>query len=80
MKWMRDHRAETIAFMAEHLKSTPTAIGKTYDQQMPSFSKDGTFDPQAVEFMAQSFVDMGLIDKKPSADSMIDSRFVPAKY
>jgi len=80
MQWMREHRAETIAFMAEHLKSTPAAIAKTYDQQMPSFSKDGTFDPQAVEFMAQSFVEMGLIEKKPTADQMIDARFVPAKY
>jgi ABC-type nitrate/sulfonate/bicarbonate transport system substrate-binding protein len=80
MQWMRDHRDETIAFMAEKLNSSKTAIARSYDQQMPSFSKDGTFDPQAVEFMAQSFVDMGLIDKKPTAESMIDARFVPAKY
>ena len=80
MQWMREHRSETIAFMAEHLKSTPEAIGKSYDQQMPSFSKDGTFDMQAVEFMAQSFVEMGLIDHKPTADQMITTKFVPAKY
>jgi len=80
MQWMREHRQETIDFMAKHLKSTPTAIAKSYDQQMPSFSKDGTFDPKAVEFMAQSFVDMGLIDKKPTAAAMIDPQFVPAKY
>jgi ABC-type nitrate/sulfonate/bicarbonate transport system substrate-binding protein len=80
MQWMREHRAETIAFMTERLRSTPTVIAKTYDEQMPSFSKDGTFDPQAVEFMAQSFVEMGLIDKKPTAEAMIDARFVPAKY
>jgi NitT/TauT family transport system substrate-binding protein len=80
LQWMRDHRQETIDFMAKHLKSTPTAIAKSYDQQMPSFSKDGTFDPKAVEFMAQSFVDMGLIDKKPTAAAMIDPQFVPAKY
>jgi len=80
MEWMRQHREETIAFMAEKLKSTPSALGKSYDQQMPSFSKTGVFDPKAVEFMAQSFVDMGLIDKKPTAEAMIDSRFVPAKY
>ena len=79
MEWMRGHRDETIAFMAQKLKSTPTAIGRSYDQQMPSFSKDGVFDPKAVEFMAQSFVEMGLIDHKPTAKEMIDSRFVPAK-
>ena len=80
MQWMREHRQETVEFMATKLKSTPTAIGRTYDDQMPSFSKDGTFDPKAVEFMAQSFVDMGLIDHKPKPEEMIDARFVPVKY
>jgi ABC-type nitrate/sulfonate/bicarbonate transport system substrate-binding protein len=80
LQWMREHRSETISFMAQKLNSSPTAIARSYDQQMPSFSKDGTFNPKAVDFMAQSFVEMGLIEKKPTAEAMIDARFVPAKY
>jgi len=79
MAWMRGHRDETIEYMAQVLKSTPGSLGRTYDEQMPSFSKDGVFDPKAVEFMAQSFVEMGLIDHKPTAEEMVTTKFVPAK-
>ncbi len=79
-EWMQEHRDETIAFMTKLLKSTPGVMARTYDEQMPSFSTTGVFDPKAVEFMAQSFVEMGLLKQKPSFDKMATNRFVPAKY
>ena len=42
-------------------------------------SKDGVFDPKAVDLMADSFVEMGVLDKKPQPADMIVDRFVPAK-
>jgi hypothetical protein len=38
---------------------------------------DGHFDPQAIEVLKSSFVDMGILDKKPSNDDFMTTRFVP---
>jgi hypothetical protein len=38
---------------------------------------DGTFDPQAIEMLKQSFVDLGTLPKKPDNDLILTTQFVP---
>jgi hypothetical protein len=42
-------------------------------------SDDGSFDPDGMTALKQSFVDMGMLDKPPPNDKIIDTRFVPVK-
>jgi len=79
LDWMRAHKAETVEISARVLKSTPAIVNRVYDEEMPMMSKDGTFDPKAVDLMADSFVEMSVLDKKPQSADMIVDRFVPAK-
>ena len=37
------------------------------------------FDPQAIEVLKTSFVDMGILDTKPADDSFMTTKFVPVK-
>jgi ABC-type nitrate/sulfonate/bicarbonate transport system substrate-binding protein len=79
LDWMRAHKAETSAITARLLKSKPEIMVRVFEEEMPMMSKDGTFDPKAVDFMANSFVEMGEIDKKPEPAAMLTTRFVPAR-
>ena len=79
LDWMRAHKAETVAISARVLNSTPAIVSRVYDEEMPMMSKDGMFDPKAVQFMAELFVEMGVLDKTPTADDIRTTRFVPAR-
>ena len=40
---------------------------------------DGHINPAAVELMKNSFLEMGMLQTKPSNDQIIDTRFLPVK-
>jgi NitT/TauT family transport system substrate-binding protein len=80
----------TIAFMKANKEATstlaerlfhqsPTVARKSYDYEISMLEDDGHFDPQAVETLKQSFVDMGTLDHKPADDELFTTRFVPVK-
>jgi hypothetical protein len=46
---------------------------------MPIMSKDGTFDPEALKLIKESWVDLKILDKEPSDDQILTRRFVPVK-
>ena len=39
---------------------------RAYDEQIGTFSTDGTFDPKAVAVLKQSFIDMALLKEIPA--------------
>ena len=38
---------------------------------------DGSFDPQAIEVLKQSWVEMGTLPDKPADDLLFATKFVP---
>ena len=54
-------------------------MNRIYDDLAPWLESDGHFDPQAIEVLKDSFVEMGILDKKPSDDEILTTRFVPVK-
>jgi NitT/TauT family transport system substrate-binding protein len=63
---------------ASRLMHQPLAImDRTYTEQLPMLEDDGTFDPQAIEMLKQSFVDLGTLPKKPDNDLILTTKFVP---
>jgi hypothetical protein len=57
----------------------PSVAARAYDEQIGTFSTDGTFDPQAVAALKDSFLDMGLLKEKPADNVMFTTQFVPVK-
>jgi NitT/TauT family transport system substrate-binding protein len=75
--WMKTHKDESNAITSPLLHETPAVASKTYDLQMPMMELDGQFDPEGLELIKQSFVDLGMLDKKPSDDQMLTRQFLP---
>jgi ABC-type nitrate/sulfonate/bicarbonate transport system substrate-binding protein len=77
IRYAKSHKAETAAFMAPLLNESEKVFNQIYDHEASILSDDGHFDPKAVEIIKDSFIDMGILDKKPSSDELLTTRFVP---
>jgi ABC-type nitrate/sulfonate/bicarbonate transport system substrate-binding protein len=77
VKWMADHKAETVKIAVAYTKFPADVMSKTYDTMMPDMARSGEFSPAAVKVLAQSFVELGILDKKPDMSKLIDTRFLP---
>jgi NitT/TauT family transport system substrate-binding protein len=79
VEFMRTHKEKTSEVAERVLHMSPTVASKTYDYEISAFSTDGHFDPQAVAVLKDSFVDMHILDSKPSDDQLFTTRFLPVK-
>ena len=61
------------------LHQSPAVANRTYDYEVSMLLDDGRFDPQAVDVLQQSFIDMGTLDRKPSADQLFTTQFLPVR-
>ena len=77
--FMKTHKQETTRVAVRELRSTPDIMNRIYDDLASWLGTDGRFDPQAIETLKNSYVDLGIVDKKPSTDQMLTQRFVPVK-
>lgn len=75
--YMKAHKDDAVAISAKVINVSPAVAARAYDEQMQGFSPDGTFDPQAVAVLKQSFGEMGLLKQSPPDDVLFTTRFVP---
>jgi NitT/TauT family transport system substrate-binding protein len=74
---IKNDKTMTSAMAEKVLRQSPAVASRTYDYEVSMLLDDGRFDPQAVEVLKKSFVEMGTIDKKPSDDQLFTTRFLP---
>lgn len=79
LHWIKDHKAESLKIVQPVLNESPAVLEKTYDTQMPMMVLDGQFDPQGLELIKQSWVDLGTLPTKPDDDQFLTRRFLPVK-
>ncbi|HEX4192843.1 MAG TPA: ABC transporter substrate-binding protein [Stellaceae bacterium] len=79
LNYMRGHRAQTVAIADDVLHDGKTVLDGAYDREMPIMSKDGTFDPEALKIIKQSWADMKILPSIPRDDQILTRRFVPVK-
>jgi NitT/TauT family transport system substrate-binding protein len=77
--YMKTHKAETTALAVRELHNTPDIMKRIYDELAPWLESDGHFDPQALDALKASFVDMGILGKKPATGDILTTKFVPVK-
>jgi NitT/TauT family transport system substrate-binding protein len=75
--YMKSHRAETVPLAAQVMGYTDGVSARMYDTLMAKFSTDGRFDPEALDTLAQSFLDLKLIDKAPDMAKLYTNEFLP---
>lgn len=76
--FMCANRDETVTLIMPITQADAAAEGKEYDLVMPMFSADGKFPPRALETLAQSFVDLKILDRKPDMAKLLTERFLPS--
>ena len=77
--FMKANKDKTVEITSKVLNLSPAVISRAYDEQIPIFSTDGTFDPKAVAALKQSFIEMGLLKEMPDDKVMFTTQFVPVK-
>ena len=77
--FMKANKDKTVEITSKVLNLSPAVISRAYDEQIPIFSTDGTFDPKAVAALKQSFIEMGLLKEIPDDKVMFTTQFVPVK-
>jgi NitT/TauT family transport system substrate-binding protein len=77
--YMKAHPEFGIKNAAKVLNISETAVARAYPNEMRMLSNDGAFDPEAIEAIRHSLVELGIVDKMPEAKSMYTDRFVPVK-
>jgi NitT/TauT family transport system substrate-binding protein len=79
LHWIKDHKKESLAIVQPILNESPAVLEKTYDNQMPMMALDGQFDPEGLELIKQSYVDLGILPEKPKDEQMLTRQFLPVR-
>ena len=77
--FMKANKDKTVEITSKVINVPPSVAARAYDEQIGTFSTDGTFNAKAVAALKTSFIDMGLLKEPPADDVMFTTQFVPVK-
>jgi NitT/TauT family transport system substrate-binding protein len=77
--FMKANKEKTSEIASQALHIDRAIADRVYDEQIGMLEIDGHIDPQAIALMKDSFLEMGMLQTKPSDDQIIDARFLPVK-
>jgi len=75
--YMREHKAEAIAAAMPVTGLSQEDEEKEYDYLMPELTSSGVHDPAMIQRVADSFVELKLIEKKPDMEKLYTNKFLP---
>jgi ABC-type nitrate/sulfonate/bicarbonate transport system substrate-binding protein len=78
--FMKANRDKTIEISSRVMHMSPAVMSKTYDYEIDMLSPDGAFDPQALQVLKNSYVEMGLLSERPRDDQLLTTQFLPVKF
>jgi NitT/TauT family transport system substrate-binding protein len=76
--FMRANRAATIPIAAQRMDASPAVAGKVYDELIDNYSTNGRFDPEGLQVLVDSLVEMGAL-KDPNVTALYTEDYLPAK-
>jgi NitT/TauT family transport system substrate-binding protein len=77
VRYMKTHKAETVAASVEATGYPATVSARVYDMLMAKFSTDGKFSRPGLEKLFASFTDLNLVDKSVDTSKLYTERFLP---
>jgi len=77
--FLKTHKEKTTEIAVRELHNTPAIMNRIYDDLSGWLESDGRFDPEALEVLKASFVELGMLDKKPNDEDFLTKKFVPVK-
>jgi NitT/TauT family transport system substrate-binding protein len=79
VKYMAEHRAETVAIVADVIKVDPKIADQSYPTLMDFLSKDGAFDKEALEVIRRSLLELKILESLPDMKPLYTEKYVPVK-
>ncbi|HZT50992.1 MAG TPA: ABC transporter substrate-binding protein [Stellaceae bacterium] len=76
--YMEHHKDETVKIAAPIMGVSEAIAARSYDELMPTFSRDGKFDPEALKVLSRSWVEMGLLPAEPDVSKLYTEALLPA--
>ncbi|HVA13531.1 MAG TPA: ABC transporter substrate-binding protein [Stellaceae bacterium] len=79
VRLMKDDQALDTETAVRVLHQSPSIADRSYDAEAGMLIDDGRFDPKAIAVIKKSWVELGILDREPSDDQILTTRFVPVK-
>ena len=77
IKYMRANKDETVRIAQPIMRVPKHIVERSYDEMMSMFSDTGKFEPKAVDVLARSFVELGILDTKPNLSKYYTEKYLP---
>jgi ABC-type nitrate/sulfonate/bicarbonate transport system substrate-binding protein len=77
--YMHANRDKTIEIVRRTADVSPAIAMRNYDELMGMFSRTGRFNPEALNVLARSFVELGTLPKEPDMTSLVTEKFLPKR-
>ena len=77
---MKANKESSIKVSAEEMKVSEHIVAKVFDTEMGMMSTDGTFDPDAIDVLKKSYVELGILDYEPDISELYTDQFIPVQY
>jgi NitT/TauT family transport system substrate-binding protein len=77
IRFMRANKEETVNMGVAPMRVPKHIVERSYDEMMAMFSDTGKFEPKAVDVLARSFVELGMLDTKPDLTKYYTEKYLP---
>jgi NitT/TauT family transport system substrate-binding protein len=75
--YMRNHKDETVKAESALTGFSPAVMAKEFDLNIPGFKRDCKFDPESLENLKSSFVELKLLKTPPDMSKLYTDAFMP---
>ena len=75
--FMQANKDKTIEIATQVTQVSKAITTRNYDEVLPVLSKTGHFEPKALDVLARSFVDLGLLPAAPDMSKLYTEAYLP---
>jgi ABC-type nitrate/sulfonate/bicarbonate transport system substrate-binding protein len=79
LDFARKNKDETLDIEQKVLGFDRGVLSQIYDRLIGNYSSTGRFNPAGLDILAQSYVEMGLVEKKPDMSRLYTEAFLPQR-
>lgn len=76
VEYMKGHKDQSIRIASKVLNLSPEIVTKSYPYVMATLSTDLTFNPRALDVLARSFVELGIVSSVPEMSKLYTNEFL----
>ena len=76
--WMAANRDKTAAIAGREMNVSTEIAARSYDDIMPTYSRDGRFSPGGLKLLGEALVETGAVKTVPDMTTLYTEAYLPA--